>query len=98
MSVPTQIIKKIFGINSPAKIICLKAGDSIIELFEFPKAKGVKPSMGTITHIALSVSNRKETFQKMKNKNTVTVLIDKGDGNFTYFVKDPDGVLIELKD
>lgn len=97
MDVPAEITKKIFGIDSLAKIIFLKAGNSIIELFDFPEAK-LKPAMGTISHIALSVGNPKEVFDKMKGIGIETILIDKGNGKYNYFVKDPDGVLIELKD
>ncbi|MFH1347228.1 MAG: VOC family protein [Candidatus Margulisiibacteriota bacterium] len=96
MDVPAEIAKKIFGIDSPARIIFLKAENSIIELFDFPEAK-LKPTMGTISHIALSVASPKEAFDKMNGKGIEVVLIDKGNGKYNYFVKDPDGVLIELK-
>jgi catechol 2,3-dioxygenase-like lactoylglutathione lyase family enzyme len=97
MDVDAATIKKIFGIESPAKIIFLKAGNSIIELFDFPEAK-VKPRMGSITHIALAVSEPQRTFEQMKARGAETILIDKGNDQYTYFVKDPDGVLVELKE
>ena len=98
MDVPAEMIKKIFGIESSAKIIYLKAQDSIVELFDFLEARDIKSSLGSISHIALSVGNRKEIYENLKSKGAETILIDKGDGKYTYFVKDPDGVLIELKE
>lgn len=93
-----EVIKKIFGIDSSAKFIYLKAGNSLIELFEFPEAENLKRAMGNINHFALSVGNRQEAYERLKSKGIETILIDRGDGRFTYFVKDPDGVLIELRE
>ncbi|MFH1683521.1 MAG: VOC family protein [Candidatus Margulisiibacteriota bacterium] len=97
MDVPAEMVKKIFGIDSSAKILFLKGGNSMVELFDFSEAK-LKPTMGTISHIALSVGSPKEVFDKMKGRGIETVLIDKGNERYNYFVKDPDGVLIELKE
>ncbi|MFC1571255.1 VOC family protein [Candidatus Margulisiibacteriota bacterium] len=98
VSVPARLMMEIFGIDSLAKMVYLKAGNSMIELFDFPEAKDLKPAMGNISHMALSVENRKEVFERMKSNGLKTILVDKGEGQFVYFVKDPDGVLIELKD
>lgn len=96
MDVAAETIKKIFGINSKAKLVFLKGENSIVELFDFPEAK-IKPSMGSITHLALSVENPKEIFEKMKAKGIENIMIDKGNNQYAYFIKDPDGVLVELK-
>jgi len=97
MDVAAETINKIFGINSSAKLVFLKGENTIVELFDFPEVK-TKPSMGSITHLALSVGNPKEIFEKMKVKGIETTLINKGNNQFAYFVKDPDGVLVELKE
>ncbi len=94
---PAAWMKNIFNINSPAKLVYLKSEDAVIELFHFSEA-GLKPTLGSISHFALTVKNRKHAFEKFKNDGFKTIFNDKGDGDYTYFIKDPDGVLIELKD
>jgi catechol 2,3-dioxygenase-like lactoylglutathione lyase family enzyme len=98
IDVPAAIIKKIFGIDSSARLIYLKGGNSIVELFDFPEAKDQKPMMGNISHIALAVGKPGELFEKLKKDGVETILIDKGSGKYTYFIKGPDGVLIELRE
>jgi catechol 2,3-dioxygenase-like lactoylglutathione lyase family enzyme len=98
MKVSAERIKAIFGLDSSATIVFLKAGEARLELFEFPEAKSLKPVLETISHISLKVDSRQKTYEKIKNMGGETILIDKHDGDFIYFVKDPDGGLIELKD
>lgn len=98
-TVPSAETNKIFGINSAAHIIALSAENgSEIELFEFPDAKPPKPSQGGISHLALFVGNRREYHDRLKAKGIDTIFIDRGEGRYVYFVKDPDGNLIELRE
>ena len=70
----------------------------IVELFEFPQVKDLKAGMGSITHFALGVGNPKEVYERLRGQGVESILIDKGKGKYTYFIKDPDGILIELKE
>ena len=98
-AVPATETQKIFGINSAAHIIALAAeGGQEIELFEFPDAKHLKPAQGAISHLALFVGNRRECHDRLKAKGIDTIFIDRGEGRYVYFVKDPDGNLIELRE
>ena len=95
-SAPEALIKNVFAINSPAKIIYLVSENTLIELFSFPDDK--QPSkMGSVSHIALTVSDREGLFEKLKTNGHKTIKYQKDDGGFILFVKDPDGILIELK-
>jgi catechol 2,3-dioxygenase-like lactoylglutathione lyase family enzyme len=96
--VPEKDINQIFGINSDAHIVSLKGErDQEIELFSF-SGKEFCECTGNISHFALFVSKRKETAEKIKATGFETIIVDRGEGREVYFVKDPDGVLIELKE
>ena len=92
-----EIIQQIFGINSPARIVLLKSGETMVELFEFPEVDH-QPIMGSVSHFALCVADTKKAYEKLKAKGIETIMIDRGKEKHIYFVKDPDGVLIELRD
>lgn len=97
--VPQKETKQIFGVDSPAHIVTLKAeNNQEIELFEFPEANNNNCRMGNISHFALFVGNRRETLNKFIAKGLKTIYIDRGDNRFVYFAVDPDGNLIELRE
>jgi catechol 2,3-dioxygenase-like lactoylglutathione lyase family enzyme len=95
--VAKDVIEVIFGIKSKAQVIYLQAQDQIIELFYFIDQK-INNQMGSISHFALSVGNREKVFNTIKQSGVGVILAIKPDGGKVYFVKDPDGILIELKD
>ncbi|MFH1362421.1 MAG: VOC family protein [bacterium] len=96
VTAPAELIKNVFAINSPAKITYLISENMLIELFEFPEDK--RPAvMGSISHFALIVPDRVALFEMIKADGHETIKQAKPNGGFVLFVKDPDGVLIELK-
>jgi len=101
-TVPKEDIRKIFGIDSPASIISyeLEKGQTL-ELFEFPDKKGTVKNESFnigINHFALYVGDRKTFGKKLEDRGVETVFVDRGEKGFVYFAKDPDGILIELRD
>lgn len=97
--ISARLTKEIFGYDSPAKMVYLKAEkDQEIELFYFPNLKAKVPVMGKISHFTLMVDDRVKCYEKLKSRNVETIAAQKEDGRFVYFAKDPAGNLIELRD
>jgi catechol 2,3-dioxygenase-like lactoylglutathione lyase family enzyme len=94
--VPEEEIKRIFGIDSPANVSVLKAENQEIELFYYENNKN-KFDMGKISHINLMVSDREAVYRKIISDGYQGILIDRAGGRKTYFVKDPEDNLIELR-
>lgn len=91
-------IQQLFGIESDAEIVSLKGDkDQELELFNFANKKFSK-CQGNISHLALFVGARKETAEKLKAKGFETIVLDRGEGKKAYFCKDPNGVLVELRE
>ncbi len=96
---PAKLMQQLFGISSPAKLVYLECENKqLLELFEFPEAKNLNPSMGSISHISLSVRNRDEVAKRLKATGVEIKTFTKDNGDYIYFSIDPDGVMIELKD
>ena len=51
-----------------------------------------------ISHFALYVEDREGVKNRFDDHGLKTIKAEKKNGEFVYFVKDPDGVLIELRD
>ncbi|MBU0686640.1 MAG: VOC family protein [Candidatus Margulisbacteria bacterium] len=97
--ISARLMQEIFGYNSPAQLIFLKAEKGQeIELFHFPELKEAIPQIGKISHFTLAVDDHVKYFEKLKNSGCETIAAKKEDGGMVYFVKDPDGNLIELRD
>lgn len=94
-------IKKIFGVASRVKLAHLMAENTVIELFEFAdindKKMNIPYNIG-ISHIALFVGDREKFTERLKALKVEVSRIERIDGTFVYFAKDPDGILIELRD
>jgi len=98
-TVPAKETKQLFGVDSSAHIITLKAeNNQELELFEFPEAGEIKSKMGSISHFAFFVGNRKEFHDRLAARGGRTIFIDRGENRFVYFAIDPDGNLIELRE
>ena len=89
---------RIFGIPSACQRIKLQLGSAVVEIF-VPQSAGLNkkntPSQG-FNHWALAVDD-KEAFVRNLERNGVPVLKLEGTGRFIYFVKDPEGNLIEIQ-
>lgn len=98
---PASEMKILFGVPLRAKVISLKAEGQIIELFNFydRPAPSLNPAGNLgISHFALLVGPRKEFAEKLKAKGVELIYLDRGGGQAVYFARDPDGILIELRE
>lgn len=95
--VPENLIKEIFGVSSPCAVTKLKYGTVLLEILA-PLNLELKKRPDDVTgynHWSLGVSN-KEVFSQELRKKGVSLLEIEKNGRFIYFVKDPEGNLIEL--
>jgi len=93
------LFSKIFGIDSSAKFIRLKAPNMKLEIFEpvsLALEKHTDKTAG-FNHWGYVVGHRAEFCAGLKRKNVDVIEVEiKGD--IKYFVKDPDANLIEIRD
>ncbi len=94
-----SIAKPIFGLNSTFKFIRLTSGSVMIEIFEpmSVPAKRQKNIIAGYHHWGCCVSNRLEFVQALKRKK-VKIIEVKRNSHIVYFVRDPDGNMIEIRE
>jgi len=95
-----DIMNKIFGINIDCYMDKLTLDDLCIEVFHpknMRKGKKIRKIVG-INHFCLGVADKKKFCDKLEKKFRVRIIRIKKDNNYyVYFIKDPDGNLIEIK-
>jgi len=94
-----SIMEPIFGIKSDCKFARLASDNIKIEIFNPIRGTPRKRSNYTIgfNHWALCLIDREKFFQKLK-KLKVKILEVKRNDHSVYFIHDPDGNKIEIKD
>ena len=96
--VAKNVIKSIFGLDCRCLMIRLGKGALKIEIFKDTSIrfrKRAKNSLG-YNHWGYFVGNRGVFIKTVKSKAPV-IKVERN-GRFAYFIKDPDGNLIELRD
>jgi len=96
---PKSIIKTIFDIPYDCKFIKLVSGDMMIEIFE-PLSAHVHERMNNIVgmnHWGYCVEDREKFVQEL-NRREVDITRIKRNEHIIYFVTDPDGNRIEIRD
>ncbi len=93
-----DIVKKIFGLNTTCCFYRLQSEGMMLELFEPHKKFSAKKQkiFSGINHFGLVVEDR-ETFIKNVFKQKIKILKIRRDGHSVYFIKDPDGNMIEIR-
>jgi catechol 2,3-dioxygenase-like lactoylglutathione lyase family enzyme len=88
---------RIFGMPAECQLIKLCCGSAVVEIF-VPLAEGLQkktiPSVG-YNHWGLGVDD-KEAYVRQLEEKGVSMLKLEGTGKFIYFIKDPEGNLIEV--
>ncbi len=89
---PAEIMRAIFGTEEPCKIQVYGGSEVRVEIFD---AAGRTKS--GINHFSLSVGDREGFCAQAKAKGVEVIEVWRED-HPVYFLKGPDGVLIEIKD
>jgi len=96
-SISKEWMIQIFGMPAACQLIKLRYGSAVVEIF-VPRVEGLKnritPSVG-YNHWGLSVED-KEAYVRRLEKVGVPILKLEGTGKFIYFIRDPEGNLIEI--
>lgn len=97
--VDAKIINRIFGVNSGCRLIRLKLDKIYLELFSLHDFKLKRPSAQTAgyNHWALTVEDRAAFCAKMKQRRVRVIEVARA-GHHTYFLVDPEGNRIEIRD
>lgn len=100
-----DLARSIFGVKSACRFVKLAAADReggavvALELFQ-PLDVKLDSRRGTAAgynHWGLRVGDRAEVARALRNRGVPVVEVDRK-GHSVFFVKDPDGNLIELRD
>ena len=92
-----ELMDRIFGIPSPCTLTKLKLGQSVLEVIA-PQNLNVKRrdfDVSGYNHWALGVADKKKFCQKLKQKGVAVLEVEREDRKI-FFVKDPEGNLIEI--
>lgn len=94
-----KIIRKIFNINADCKLTRLKLDNVYLELFSANGIKLSKRLFGTAgyNHWALNVSDKVQFCRRMLRNKVKAIKVERSN-YYIYFIQDPDGNLIEIRD
>ncbi|RTZ90611.1 MAG: hypothetical protein DSY91_06145 [Deltaproteobacteria bacterium] len=92
----------LFQVASPAKAVQLLMEGGMVELFEFRKGIDLKTGPSPLTnglfHYAIQLGRPIETFIAQAREENIPVFSIVRGGKTIYFIQDPDGVFIEVKE
>ena len=93
------VMRSVFGLASEGKFTRLVSGNAGIEIFCITSNLLKKKVNATIgyNHWALRVEDKNEFVRKIMKKGVIIIHIKRNDHS-VYFIKDPDGNRIEIKD
>ena len=96
---PRSIVESIFGLTDDCRFIKLSKNDFMIELFQPLSTELRKRIAGIvgINHWGYSVSDRTAFVEKMRKEGQQIVEVDRN-GRSVYFLIDPDGNRIEIRE
>ena len=94
---PADLVNQIFSIPSPCYLTKLKRGSLVLELFSLTEieAEERKSATAGYNHWGLGVEDKERFVEDLKQQD-VSVMEIEHSGRTIYFVKDPEGNLIEI--
>ncbi|MFH1335038.1 MAG: VOC family protein [Candidatus Zixiibacteriota bacterium] len=94
-----SIMRSVFGVASEGKFTRLVSGDMRMEIFGLIGGHLRKKDNRTIgyNHWSVCVTDKKKFLSKLKRKGVKIISIKRND-HFVFFIKDPDGNRIEVKE
>jgi len=92
-----DLMEQIFGIPSPCTLTKLKLGQSVLEIIspQNLKLKARGPHISGYNHWALEVSDKEKFSQDLRQKGVIVLEVERG-GRKIFFIRDPEGNLIEV--
>lgn len=94
---PAGLVNQIFGIPSPCYLTKLKTDSLVLEVFS-PADLQIqcrKSTSAGYNHWGMAVVNKEEFVRELKQKKVPLIEIEHS-GRTIYFIKDPEGNLIEI--
>ena len=96
-NVPSALMERIFGIDAACRLIKLRFGRVVLEIFDFqttivPRGQGC--GVG-INHWGLEVEDKMSFIRKLR-RHSVSLIEAEGKGHTIYFILDPEGNRIEI--
>jgi len=95
--IPSVLMEQIFGIDSPCRLIKLRLGRVVLEVFDFQTttAPHLRECTVGINHWGLEVENKMSFIRKLRQRSVPLIEAD-GKGHTIYFIRDPEGNRIEV--
>jgi catechol 2,3-dioxygenase-like lactoylglutathione lyase family enzyme len=90
--VPIELMSTIFGIDRSCKVEVYAKDTARVEVFD---VNGT--DLSGINHFSLSVGDRVGFFRRAKASGADCLEVKRGD-HPVYFIRDPSGLLVEIKD
>jgi len=96
---PRSIADTIFGISSDCRFIKLTRHEFMLEIFEpiSPDIRKIMPANGGINHWGYCVRNRAAFVDKLRKAGFEIIVVKRREHD-VYFLKDPDGNRIEIRE
>lgn len=98
--IPAEIIGHIFGQNTACRVAVYRRDDVTLELFQPDRKITVRRQDSLqpgVNHFGLKVADMTTFYLGAKAKGAQVIEVPRGD-HCVYFIRDPDGVLIEIKE
>ncbi len=98
-TLPESLTEPIFGVASDCRFVRLAAGNVMIEIFQPTSIKATTrlSSSTGLNHWGYCVGNR-ETFVEVLKEKSVAIIEVRRNAHRIYFIEDPDGNRIEIRD
>ncbi len=92
----------LFQVSSPARAVQLSMDSGVLELFEFKRGTEIKNLSSPVTnglfHYALQIGQPIKAFIARAREERIPVYSIVRGGKSIYFIQDPDGVLVEVRE
>jgi catechol 2,3-dioxygenase-like lactoylglutathione lyase family enzyme len=98
--VPAKLMHHIFGQDTACTVEVYRRDGVALELFQSDQKmqdQGPYPLIPGINHFGLEVPDKRAFCQDAKEKGAQVIEVVRGD-HLVYFIRDPDGILIEIKE
>lgn len=96
---PKSIAETVFGVASDCRFLKLSRHEFVLEIFEplSPDAIEIKPDGTGINHWGYCVKNRTAFMGKLRKEGFEITVVNRNE-HYVYFLKDPDGNRIEIRE